>query len=467
MRYVYDEEEPITDIWNKFDVVIIDEVHSLITDSTYQSATFDVLEFVKDFLYRYQNNQIQNRENKHLILMTGTPQPFEDLVNLEFPEECINKRILFDECENVVPKNVILIDELSSKQKIKELMTEGEKIIYFSNHTLTEGEAIKKFDIPASVKVGVSFSKDDKKKNLEKAEKGKIVSIENSLALHSLIPEDIQFFVTTSRNKEGININNKDYKNMFVETHLMYDVVQMAGRVRKGVENLYIITNAEQLNSAGSMNDILFSKKVMVENKDYVDSSNESNAYLVKEYLENKMEMEKESAMRKRNLMNYVRYIENRFSYVRYNIYKRQFEFFYLKEIAEKMGKTQQDRFMEMLLSDDNTFVKRWFPDYVLVSREESPQEKASLYLNNLMGTKRWERLSIEDFKKHIRIIKELFGSELTSAKRLLHLVDEKFNFERSGSNHYYLYYGDENPKMKKHSMKRMKKKNNSRKKLM
>ena len=75
MRYVYDEEEPITDIWNKFDVVIIDEVHSLITDSTYQSATFDVLEFVKDFLYRYQNNQIQNRENKHLILMTGTPQP--------------------------------------------------------------------------------------------------------------------------------------------------------------------------------------------------------------------------------------------------------------------------------------------------------------------------------------------------------------------------------------------------------
>ena len=46
-------------------------------------------------------------------------------------------------------------------------LAEGEKIIYFSNHTLTEADAIKKFDVPKSAKVGVSFSKEEKKKNLK------------------------------------------------------------------------------------------------------------------------------------------------------------------------------------------------------------------------------------------------------------------------------------------------------------
>jgi hypothetical protein len=85
--------------------------------------------------------------------------------------------------------------------------------------------------------------------------------LEKELAESSLLAEDIYFFVTTSRNKEGININNKDIKYMFVETHLMYDVVQMAGRVRCGVEKLYIISNAEQLKNDCNFIDRKFSKK--------------------------------------------------------------------------------------------------------------------------------------------------------------------------------------------------------------
>lgn len=108
LRSVYNPDDPITHIWNKFDSIIIDEVHSLVTDSTYQAATFDVLALIKEYLNLAKNNQLQECACKHLILMTGTPQPFENFVKFDFPQELINRKDLFDECENVVPKKIFL-----------------------------------------------------------------------------------------------------------------------------------------------------------------------------------------------------------------------------------------------------------------------------------------------------------------------------------------------------------------------
>lgn len=114
LRNVYDPDNPMTHIWNKFDAIIIDEVHSLVTDSTYQSSGFDMLAFIEEYLQRYQNNQLQDGACRHLILMTGTPLPFETHVTIDFPKELTNLKVLFDTCENVVPKNIILIDGISS-----------------------------------------------------------------------------------------------------------------------------------------------------------------------------------------------------------------------------------------------------------------------------------------------------------------------------------------------------------------
>ena len=44
LKYLHDISDPVTHIWNKFDAIIVDEVHSLITDATYQPATYAVLE---------------------------------------------------------------------------------------------------------------------------------------------------------------------------------------------------------------------------------------------------------------------------------------------------------------------------------------------------------------------------------------------------------------------------------------
>ena len=54
----------------------------------------------------------------------------------------------------------------------------------------------------------------------------------------------IQLWVTTSRNKEGINIENKDIHHLYVENHSQSDLIQMGGRIRSGVEHMYVILDS-------------------------------------------------------------------------------------------------------------------------------------------------------------------------------------------------------------------------------
>ena len=70
-----------------------------------------------------------------------------------------------------------------------------------------------------------------------------MVEAEASIANSSLIPSRILLWVTTSRNKEGINIKDTDINDIFVESHNISDIIQMAGRVRHGAENVYIIVD--------------------------------------------------------------------------------------------------------------------------------------------------------------------------------------------------------------------------------
>jgi len=447
LKYAYNPNDPTTHIWNKFDAIVVDEVHSLVTDSTYQAATFDVVEFIKEYLNLYKNNKLLDCSCKHMILMTGTPQPFEAHVDLDFPKELTNTMNLFDKCENVVPKNVIIIDKDTAKNHIKKLLLNGEKIIYFSNHTLTESGTKEKFELPDDINIGVSFSNEKKIKLLPDKERTKIKDINQSLEEHCKILEEIQMFVTTSRNKEGINIHNEDYHNMFVETHLMYDVVQMAGRIRKGVENLYIISNIAQFDYNIDMTDVLFTKKIMVANREYPNSENETNKYLIKEYLQNEKELEKNYDTRKENLRHYIDYIESRFRYIKYNVFKQKFEFYYIRESAEDMSNQQIEVFQNELAKNTN-YIQKWF-QASNVKQELSAIEKSKLYLNNVIGTKNYVTLKKEELRKVLSVIRENFNSDLTSTTPILHLVDENFNCERNG-NQYDLYYGTENPRKKK-----------------
>ena len=70
---------------------------------------------------------------------------------------------------------------------------------------------------------------------------------EQYISQHEDFPEGIYLLITTSRNKEGINIKNKDYQwNMITESHYVEDIKQMWGRARSGLTAMEIVYDAPQ-----------------------------------------------------------------------------------------------------------------------------------------------------------------------------------------------------------------------------
>ena len=112
LQYVYKPNDVTTHLWELFDMIVIDEVHSLVLDAYYQSAPFYVNDLIREYLERYE----QAKDNfhllpacKHMILMTGTPESLKSLdVKYNRKLHVIDKR---EECKNVVPNNIYFISK--------------------------------------------------------------------------------------------------------------------------------------------------------------------------------------------------------------------------------------------------------------------------------------------------------------------------------------------------------------------
>ena len=81
-RYCHDPKKETTHLWNKFDLIVIDEAHSLFMDATYQEASFHIHEMIQHYMNicseEKDNPGKQSPNCKHLILMTGTPMLLEE-----------------------------------------------------------------------------------------------------------------------------------------------------------------------------------------------------------------------------------------------------------------------------------------------------------------------------------------------------------------------------------------------------
>ena len=71
-RYLSTDEK--THLWKFFDIIVIDEAHSLATDATYADAPFYVLDFIRG-AYKQSNIPI--------VLMTATHAPIDGLLNVK------------------------------------------------------------------------------------------------------------------------------------------------------------------------------------------------------------------------------------------------------------------------------------------------------------------------------------------------------------------------------------------------
>lgn len=393
MKYVYHPQDITTHLWELFDIIIVDEVHSVIVDATYQSAPFYIRELVNESLKRLRHAREKGQSLpacQHIILMTGTPDPldgFHGPVTID----------LMEECRNVTPKNVFFIDAETAKAQIVQQYAKDEKIIYFANHTFTPQEFCNAMKLPTDGVVS-SFSKEQKRAALRKADSvlyDKMVAAENAIKTQKLIPEDVRVFVTTSRNKEGINIMNTDIPHMYIETHNRSDAVQMAGRLRNGVENLYIVINPSGQWAEPWEYEADFTKTMMAgQAKKKDDVCGALNDYLetlcsrknIADFYKNKHSMLTSESKGCEDIAKYIDYAHRTFPYARYNYFKNIFEFYPWRVTGEKYQKQGEIEFQEAL--ENSTLpdlAKKWFPA-AAICPYTSKEERARQTLHDFMA---------------------------------------------------------------------------------
>ncbi len=239
----YDPNNEKTHIWKYFDLIILDEAHSLVTDATFTDSPFYVMDFL-NWVYRH---------DKHckIILMTGTPEPIEEMFSEKTKQSPnFNYLNLYAECNHVDPKNVYLWPSTWIDENIADEIRAGSRMVYFANSITRMTElvtALIKQGIDETC-IGIAYS-DPSPRNFPASLLEKKEVIRQALLNEKKIPQEIKIFLTTSQNKEGVNIEDDDINIMFSESSERSSLIQMAGRVRKGVDILAIIYDARQHSS--------------------------------------------------------------------------------------------------------------------------------------------------------------------------------------------------------------------------
>jgi len=236
LRKWYSAFDPRLQPWNRFDMIIVDEVHSLFSDATYQSASFYVRRLIEEILQRSKTCKV--------IVMTGAPHILQSSALLA-------KAHLIDRmksCVNVMPKTLSFITRKEAAAKQRQMLASDKKFIAFYNQVDDLMEFEENLEDISRAKVCMAFSKNEYVQQMKRDKDPrltKMIATQEYLAEYERLPEDVVAFLSTSKNKEGINIKNKDIHAMFVEAHAELDVIQMAGRLREPVDRLYVVVDSK------------------------------------------------------------------------------------------------------------------------------------------------------------------------------------------------------------------------------
>ena len=372
----YKKTEPKTHIWNELDFIILDEAHSLAADATFSNAPFYVEQFIKW--------SVHENPSCHVILMSGTPEPFDWLFSEKTKAD--SRFRTYDwrqECRSVEPKEIFIETEIGVQQDIFEKWKHGEKVIYF----VSSIEKIKSIvdwltrqEKSIINDIAIAYSSDEKDKifesNYDVLIKKKSV-IQEALENKELLPDDVRIFLTTSKNKEGVNINNGDIKVMYADSTQRAELIQMAGRVRNGLDSLHIVYDAPWYFRADSklkmMIDANCIEAVRSAVEGYKEFRHKANSYAAMTYASYKEPLLSDSEI--------ISQIESSFPSIRYDCFREKLlcydgrahgfeqlrmDTLVLHECIETWTKADC---MNKGIPEGNTgeeMFKKWFPNSVL-----------------------------------------------------------------------------------------------------
>lgn len=422
-------------IWEWFDLIVVDEVHSLLMDAGYQSAPFHIYNMIKAF------NDRCTDPDKHLILMTGTPQPVDKILH----DICsdINVIDLFDKCVNITPKEVRFIAKEDVQRDIADKIKDNKKVIYFYNGSfVTSKDFCKGIEIDESV-VATTFTNTDVRdwyKENDESGFARMVYTEDVLAKLRKLPDMIQLLLTTSRLKEGINIVD-DIDYVYVDTHLPADVIQMSGRVRSGNHVLYIVVDAYQFDNEEDV----INEKIEIENnkievydfnkhiKDIEDTSEKLDYIdsITKEWI-----TESESDETKKQNLSYR-------PYVIFNYFTNNFEFYTLKECYYNYKLYSIEEWNNCDANKPKSYqklVSSWFPETVNINTYESKIYKSLRLFKNKYRFQIDSKFEKDRYKKDridkfIKDLQEVWNKENVQLAYYLKLFLPDISVKKCGKN--------------------------------
>ena len=233
----------------KYDYIVIDEIHALACDSVFQKDILTIQKFIEYAAFV---------KERPVIALTATIEPIKKYLETF---ELNGKRWLIEPCPTtnfIIPKYTYLYEKEKTKEAIAKLIKNNYKFVYFCNFQ-SGVKDIYNYCLSLGVpkeKIAVAMSDDsqDKFEELFKTddEDNDIAKInddaEKMLKNESLLPDNTQILISTSKLREGVNIKNKDFSAIVCESRYFTDIIQYMGRVRKEVTSLYIIVNTRSHN---------------------------------------------------------------------------------------------------------------------------------------------------------------------------------------------------------------------------
>lgn len=380
-----------THLWELFDLIIIDEIHSLVSEASYQNSPFYILDLIREFTFRRQyaaEHPVECEEPlcKQIIVMTGTPEPLDE-IDLGQGWTVIDKR---DSCRNVQPENVHFITAQNAYRQISKQLESNDKIIYFTNRTKTADEFAQDSGIDKNY-ITVSFSNEEKRNAMAAGDKeafNQMEGIEQYLQKNCKLPNDTHLFVTTSRYKEGVNIENTDINCMYIESHLPCDVVQMAARVRSGVKDLYIIVDSACHPSKLSTQDAYEDEAIVREGALYNVYKNTFYPYYKLAPLCHQHGDAQHAVCQNQYspIAAKIAHTEARYPFIRYSYFDNDFHFYEARRASVHYLYKWEHIFKRAFHSNTvHKLVQRWFPD-ANVEPYETPKMQARNYIRKLIN---------------------------------------------------------------------------------
>ena len=394
-----DSDMSVDDFLYKYDYIVVDEIHSMATDATFARSSFDILSFIE-----------YAAETDHkVIVMTGTPEP----VQYYFEENGWHIEDYRRVCNYVHPKEVKYVKNENKLKIIKNALENGQKFIYFVNNTATimfTMRAMMEKHVGSICKTGVIVS-DEKKKDINQNIKEECPlydaalseTVYESIVKNQMIPDTCNMLISTSRLKEGVDILNKNVC-VICDNHILSNLIQFFGRVRIGDGTVYVVEDSKAHEIQHSVLDYDYAIK-----EEIIAANNYLEKYILPE----------EESFNFQLRFDFIRLIENRNPYIRYNYIKKEFQIFDIKYKEE-----------ERLLD-----IKSW--ELELKKYCDEYKIKAPVYMSNKKKQDVVENGFVKQFGNETRfygdewdrilaVIKRTFGIRYSRINRINEELEEK-----------------------------------------